>query len=184
MPMLAILAMVPVVLIAVPARAAGQETLLSPYREQQSSEIRGLSAEEIDDLRAGRGMALARAAELNGYPGPRHLLDAFEAGQASLTDEQARAVRGVFGQMSQEARRLGALILQEEHALEAAFRQGVIDETQLGMRLERIARLRGELRLVHLRTHLVTRALLSEEQILQYNRLRGYSQEGHGKQGH
>lgn len=71
MPVLAIHAMVPVMLIAVPARAAGQQTLLPPYREQQSSEIRGLSAEEIEDLRAGRG---------------------------------------VFEQMSQEARRLGGLI--------------------------------------------------------------------------
>jgi len=47
MPILVILAMVPVMVIAVPARAAGQHTLLSPYRERQSSEIRGLSAEEI-----------------------------------------------------------------------------------------------------------------------------------------
>jgi hypothetical protein len=184
MPILIILAMVSVMVVAVPARAAGQQTLLSPYREQQSSEIRGLSAEEIDDLRAGRGMGLARAAELNGYPGPRHLLDAFEAGQASLTDEQVRAVRGVFEQMSEEARQLGSVILQEEHELEAAFRRGAMDERQLRTRVERIARLRGELRLVHLRTHLVTRALLSQEQIQQYNRVRGYSPEGHGKQKH
>lgn len=184
MPILVILAMVPVMVIAVPARAAGQHTLLSPYRERQSSEIRGLSAEEIEDLRAGRGMGSARAAELNGYPGPRHVLDAFEAGQASLTDEQARAVRGLFEQMSQEARRLGGLIVQEEHELEAAFRQGAIDETQLRRRVERIAGLRGELRLVHLRAHLLTRRLLSEEQILHYNHVRGYSTEGHAKQRH
>ena len=90
----------------------------------------------------------------------------------------------LFEQMSQEARRLGALIFQEEHALEAAFAQGAIDEAQLRSRVERIATLRGELRLVHLRTHVVTRALLSEEQILRYNRVRGYSTGGHGKQMH
>jgi hypothetical protein len=72
----------------------------------------------------------------------------------------------------------------EEHELEAAFRRGAMDERQLRTRVERIARLRGELRLVHLRTHLVTRALLSQEQIQQYNRVRGYSPEGHGKQKH
>ena len=39
-----------------------------------SSPIRGLSEQEIDDLTNGRGMGLARAAELNGYPGPLHVL--------------------------------------------------------------------------------------------------------------
>jgi Spy/CpxP family protein refolding chaperone len=182
--MLVILAVVPVLAIAVPARAVGQHTLLSPYHKQHTSEIRGLSAEEIEDLLAGRGMGLARAAELNGYPGPRHVLDVIEAGQVSLTEEQARAVRVLFEQMSQEARRLGGLIFQEEHELEAAFAQGAIDEAQLRTRVERIAALRGELRLVHLRTHVATRALLSEEQILHYNQVRGYSTEGHRKQGH
>lgn len=184
MRMLAILAMALVMLLAVPARAAGQQIVLSPYREQQSSEIRGLSAEEINDLREGRGMGLARSAELNGYPGPRHVLDAVEAGQLHLSDTQLHAVRELFVQMSQEARQLGGVIVQEEGELEAAFRRGEIDGRQLRTRVERIARLRGELRLVHLRTHLVTRALLSEEQILQYNRLRGYSAQGHGEQRH
>jgi hypothetical protein len=67
-----------VVFVTTPLSA--QQPLISPYREQLASEIRGLTTKEIEDLREGRGMALARAAELNGYPGPRHVLDGVEAG--------------------------------------------------------------------------------------------------------
>lgn len=44
----------------------------SPYAGLPAREIKALSPEEIADLAAGRGMGLALAAELNGYPGPRH----------------------------------------------------------------------------------------------------------------
>jgi hypothetical protein len=47
----------------------------SPYAGQQGSSVRGLTDEEIADLRTGSGMGLARPAELNSYPGPRHVLD-------------------------------------------------------------------------------------------------------------
>lgn len=120
-----------VLVLAVAAPVAAQQTLTSPYREQQTSEIRGLSEKEIRELREGMGMGLARAAELNGYPGPRHLLDAVEAGQIHLTPEQLQAVKHLFDGMSAEAKRFGDAILREEQALEAAFRQGAITEPDL-----------------------------------------------------
>lgn len=180
--MRSLLALVLVVSVATPA-AAGQP-LTSPYRTQIVSEIRGMSSTEIDDLREGRGMGLARAAELNGYPGPRHVLDAVEAAQLHLSPEQLQAVRQLFERMSDEARRLGAAILQEEAALEAAFRAGRIAEADLHARVARLAALSGELRAIHLRTHLETRGLLTEHQIKRYNEVRGYiglpvSQEQH-----
>lgn len=166
--------------------AAAQQPLTSPYREQQTSEIRGLTPKEIEDLREGRGMGLARAAELNGYPGPSHVLDAVEAGQFHLSPEQISAVRQLFNAMSDEARRLGDTILKEEQALEAAFRRGTISEPELRQRLARVATLYGELRAVHLRTHLETRALLTEHEIQRYNQLRGYAgaEAGHGQPKH
>jgi hypothetical protein len=162
-------------LVALASPAIGQPTLASPYREQLASEIRGLSAQEIDDLREGRGMGLARAAELNGYPGPRHVLDAVEAGQLHLSPAQLRSVRQLFDEMSREARRLGDAILREEQALEATFRAGGISEADLRARIARIAALSGELRAVHLRTHLRTRAILTDHQVQRYNQLRGYA---------
>jgi uncharacterized membrane-anchored protein len=47
----------------------------SPYADLTNRRIKALSEEEIDGLRAGEGMGLALAAELNGLPGTRHVLD-------------------------------------------------------------------------------------------------------------
>ena len=165
---------------ALPAWA--EAPLTSPYVEQLGSEIRGLTKTEIDDLREGRGMGLARAAELNGYPGPRHLLDAVQAGQIHLTPEQMAAVQRLFQTMASESRRLGETILADERALEAAFRTGTVSEPDLRARVEALSAFYGRLRIVHLRTHLETRALLTEHQIQRYNQLRGYSQP-EGSQG-
>ena len=47
----------------------------SPYAGMQSRAVKALTDQQIADLRAGRGMGLALAAELNGYPGPMHVLE-------------------------------------------------------------------------------------------------------------
>ena len=129
-------------------------------------------------------MALVRAAELNGYPGPRHILDAAEAGQFHLSPDQLSAVRRLFEGMSDEAQRLGAAILKEEQGLEAAFRARTVDATDLRERVARIAASQGELRAVHLRTHLATRALLNDDQIEHYNQVRGYTGSDAGPNQH
>jgi len=143
--------------------------------DASTGEIRGLTDREIADLRAGLGMGRARAAELNGYPGPRHVLDAAQAGQLALTVEQTRTAQRIWDDMAREARRLGDLVLQEERDLEAQFRAGRIGEADLRARAMRIAALDGELRAVHLRAHLEMRGALSEEQVARYNQLRGYA---------
>jgi hypothetical protein len=146
----------------------------SPYRNQMNTEIRGLSDQEVSDLREGRGMGRARAAELNGYPGPRHVLDAAQSGQLPLTPEQMQTAERLFNGMAREARRLGEQILREEQSLEVAFRAGRISESELHARTLRIAALEGELRAVHLRAHIEMRAALSTSEIQQYNVIRGY----------
>ena len=120
-------------------------------------------------------MGLARAAELNGYPGPRHVLDAAQAGRLHLSADQAQRVRLLFDGMAHEAQRLGGLILREEQGLENEFQAGRIGEADLKTRVDRIATLQGQLRAVHLRAHLGTRSVLSEDQIQHYNELRGYT---------
>jgi hypothetical protein len=147
----------------------------SPYRDQHGAALRGLSAQEIGDLEAGRGMGLARAAELNGYPGPRHVLDAVRDGALQISAEQRQAVQRVFEGMERDARRLGTRVIAEEQALETAFNRGGITESELTERVRRVAAAHAELREVHLRAHVATRALLSEDQVKRYNELRGYA---------
>jgi len=68
-------------------------------------------------------------------------------------------------------------IIAAERDLDAAFAARSIDLARLRSRIEAIATLQGELRLVHLETHLAQRALLTPEQIARYDALRGYAGE-------
>ena len=160
-------------LMAVPGLA--QDRLNSPYRQQAETGLRGLDEKEIADLKAGAGMGLARAAELNSYPGPRHVLDAIEHGKLPASREQRERIQQVFNTMNGDAVSVGAKILAEEQGLEAGFRSATMTDIDLRSRVARIATLQGELRAIHLAAHIVTRRILSESQITRYNELRGYT---------
>ena len=162
------------VALIVPAAVSAQHGgHAAPAREQPAARSGAMSAKEIDDLAAGRGMGLASAADLNGYPGPRHVLDAATAGQLVLTEEQRREIERVFAGMEARAKQLGARIISDEDALERAFRGRAITEADLAERVRGLAALQGELREVHLRAHLATRALLTDAQVARYDALRG-----------
>ncbi len=144
----------------------------SPYADFDGREIKALSAEDVEGLLAGAGMQMALAAELNGYPGPRHVLDMGE--MLSLTDAQRTAVQEVFDRMQTEARALGAEIVEAERALDAAFADAAIDPALLDALVGDVARARGALRIAHLKAHLDVYPLLTEEQRAHYRMARGY----------
>jgi hypothetical protein len=70
--------LLPVLYLAVAAAAAASPSV-SPYAGQAGREIKALSREEVEGLLAGQGMGYAKAAELNRYPGPAHVLEQAEA---------------------------------------------------------------------------------------------------------
>ncbi|MBI4183403.1 MAG: hypothetical protein HY521_05340 [Proteobacteria bacterium] len=135
--------------------------------------MKALSAEQVEDLLAGRGLSLALAAELNRYPGPTHVLDLAEA--LGLSEAQAGEMRALKARMQGEARALGRAIVEKEATLDRLFAGGAAEDGALGTLVFAIARLEGELRHTHLRYHLLARALLSPEQVAEYVRLRGYA---------
>jgi Spy/CpxP family protein refolding chaperone len=153
--------------------AAAQADTPSPYAGQEGRAIKALSAQEIDDLAAGRGMGLAKAAELNSYPGPMHVLEL--ADRLALTADQRAATQDLFARMRADAQRVGAAIIAAERALDSDFAARRIDDAALRARLTEIGALNGELRTIHLRTHLAQAALLTPAQIAQYDALRGYA---------
>jgi Spy/CpxP family protein refolding chaperone len=165
-----------------PAEGTTATTVRSPYAVLRGTAATGLLPEEVDGLLKGTGMALALAAEVNGYPGPRHVLDAADAGQLTLRPDQRPAIEQLNGQMLEEARTKGEEILQAEAHLAQRFREGHIDEANLRASLDRIGQLRAELRFIHLRTHLTARALFTAEQLAQYNTVRGYAVSSSGPQ--
>ncbi|NKC31133.1 hypothetical protein [Falsiroseomonas selenitidurans] len=145
----------------------------SPYAGMTDRPIRALSAEQQADLLAGRGMGLALAAELNGWPGPAHVIEL--AGAMQLTPAQLAATQHLMAEMQAAARALGARVIEEERALDTTFRNRSVTPADLSARTSRIAALQGEIRAVHLRTHLAQAAILNAEQIAAYSRLRGYA---------
>jgi hypothetical protein len=69
----------------------------TPYAGMQSRPIKALSEQQVVDPGAGRGMGLALAAELNGYPGPSHVLEL--ADKLELTADQRASVQSLFDSM-------------------------------------------------------------------------------------
>lgn len=144
----------------------------SPYAGQQLRTIKSLSPDDIAQLRAGGGWGLAKAAELNGMPGPRHVLDMQRA--IGLTPAQETAVQAVFEKMRAAAIPLGVELIEKERVLNDAFARRSITNQQLMRQLDAIANTLSKLRYVHLEAHLATTAILTAEQVANYNELRGY----------
>jgi Spy/CpxP family protein refolding chaperone len=119
---------------------------------------------------AGRGFGMAFAADRNGYPGPLHVL---ELGNAlGLSSAQASQVRLLETAMLAESRPRSAALLAAERQLDALFTSGRATEADLALRVAEVERLRGEVRMVHLRYHLKTRDVLTEQQRLVYHERR------------
>lgn len=113
--------------------------------------IKSLSAERIAGLEAGHGLGYARAAERNGYPGPKHVLELADA--LALSDEQRIRTQALFDAMQARAIELGRALLAAE----------------------------AELRALHLQAHLAQIDVLDDRQIAEYARLRGYAAQDHAR---
>ncbi len=144
-----------------------------PYAGLQARAVKALSEQQIADLRTGRGMGLALPAELNGYPGPMHVLELRD--RLGLTPEQEAAVRASFARMDAAAKPLGAELVERERALDRAFAARAVTPDALRALTADIGGLQGRLRAVHLAAHVEMRAALNDEQVRAYDALRGYS---------
>ncbi len=154
----------------------------SAYAGQETREIKALAPAEIEGLLAGKGLGYAKSAELNRYPGPAHVLEL--APQLQLTEEQIKATRDIHARMEEQAKRLGAHLVEAEIALERLFQAETANEMSVRPALELIGQLQAELRGVHLLAHIQQKRVLSQEQTARYVRLRGYHGGHHGASGH
>jgi Spy/CpxP family protein refolding chaperone len=161
-------------LVLVAGSAAGQSP--SPYAGLEERPIKALSPEDVAAYEAGAGMGLALAAELNGYPGPMHVLEL--ASQLQLDAEQQEATTQALDEMKAAAVELGRRIVELESRLDAAFAGGEITEDELESLVSEIAELQGRLRLAHLAAHLRMVEILTPNQVVLYGSLRGYQGEG------
>lgn len=167
-----------IVSLALVTTSVGAQT---PYAGMQDRSIKALSDQQMADFAAGRGMGLALAAELNGYPGPSHVLEL--ADQLELSADQRAGVQRLFDSMKAEAVPLGSKLIEQEADLDKQFASRTVTPESLKASTAAVAATQGTLRETHLKYHLSTGALLSPSQMAKYAELRGYGG-GHGHQHH
>lgn len=154
--------------VAAPALA---QQASSPSQGQEAKEVRSLSPDQIDAYLSGKGMGMARAAELNGYPGPAHVLEL--APQLNLTTEQRARTEALHSEMSSKAISLGVELVETERKLDRMFAAKAVNREALARALEEIGALQARLRMVHLEAHLAQAGILTPQQAARYAQLRG-----------
>lgn len=156
----------------------------SPYVDRAGDAIAGLTPEQVDDLRNARGMGYALPAELNGYPGPRHVLDL--ADDLGLDASQRDRMQALFDGMRQEAIPAGERVIAAHAALDALFAAGNATAGEVARLSHELGDAEADLRAIHLERHLDTMSVLTQHQVQQYQVLRGYADgsAGHGHDGH
>ena len=143
-----------------------------PYAGFQDRPISSLSESDISQLESGAGWGLALPAELNGYPGPRHILELQD--ELNLSTSQKAAIEVLSGAMQADAIAAGLKLIEAERALDDLFKNGDARSDTLSFAVQTAARARADLRFVHLSQHLKTVEILSSDQVEKYNQLRGY----------
>ena len=156
-----------------------------PYAGLQNRSIKTLSDQQISDLNAGRGMGLALAAELNGYPGPIHAIELAE--QLHLSPDQVSKLKSLFDSMKAETIPLGTTLISQERNLNDDFANHTVTTASIEGATQKIGATQAALRAAHLKYHLSVVAVLTPEQVGQYSVLRGYKDDqgpAHGRHRH
>jgi len=156
---------------------SGPALAQSPYAGQQARDIKSLSKSDVEGYLGGKGMGFAKAAELNGYPGPKHVLEF--ADELGLTERQRMETQALFDDMQKKASSLGAELVAEERRLDELFANGSVDRQTLEAVVTSIGSLRAAIRFEHLAAHLRQTDILSKEQVRKYSQLRGYHGHSH-----
>ena len=158
----------------------------SPYVGQESRDIKSLAPEDVASYLSGKGMGLAKAAELNGYAGPAHVLEL--ASRLALTPEQRSRTEALFQSMQSKASLLGRALVDEERKLDQLFAARAVTPQLLATSLSQIGLLQAQVRGAHLEAHLAQVDILTPEQNARYAQLRGYGgssePSGHGGMQH
>jgi Spy/CpxP family protein refolding chaperone len=122
-------------------------------------------------------MGLALAAELNGYPGPSHVLEL--ADKLNLTADQRANMQRLFDAMKDEAMPLGSKLIEQEAELDRQFASRTVTPESLKASTAAVAATQGILRETHLKYHLSTGSILTPAQMTKYAELRGYGHKRH-----
>ncbi len=152
-----------------------------PYAGQDKRAVAMLSDEEVAGFLAGRGMGLAKSGEVNGFPGPMHVLELGD--QLQLTPDQRATVKGAFDAMKAKSVALGQHYVDAEKAVDDAFKANASADV-ITARVAASSMLLGEIRMAHLEAHIAITPVLSPAQRTRYAELRGYAGASHDAAKH
>lgn len=171
-PLLALLLIVgsPSVASAQKGSGSGSGAVSDTKARPLPSATSALTPDEIAALKQGHGMGFALAAELNGWPGPAHVLE--HEAELRLTADQKARVKAIHDAMRKKAIAAGSTYIAAEERLADAFRSGAAQAVTLARLVRQVEEARADLRLVHLTAHLDTAQVLSAEQRRRYQELR------------
>lgn len=144
----------------------------SHHSAETGTEIKALTSEQINSYLNGEGMGLAKTAELNHFPGPKHVLDLSK--ELKLSETQIDSTNKIFTMMKDKAVYLGKTIIEKEMQLDLLFSSGKADEESVKNLVTEIAEYQGELRFTHLNAHIQQEIILTPDQILTYEGIKGY----------
>jgi Spy/CpxP family protein refolding chaperone len=148
----------------------------SPYVGFDTREVKTIAPERLEGLRRGAGLGYALAAELNGLPGPLHVLEL--ADRLELDADQRRRTQALYERMRREATAAGEQLIQAEAHLDRMFALGHATAERIAAQTQVAAAQEARLRTIHLSAHLEMRDILTPGQIESYVRLRGYAAAG------
>lgn len=144
----------------------------SHHSSETGNEIKVLTLEQINSYLNGEGMGLAKAAELNHFQGPKHVLDLSK--ELILSETQIDSTKKIFDMMKEKAVYLGKIIIEKEKQLDQLFSSANADEEVVRSLVTEIAEYQGELRFTHLNAHIQQKDILTSKQILTYESMRWY----------
>ncbi len=145
-----------------------------------TDEIQALSKDEIRGYKEGRAMRFGRAAEKNHNPSPYFLLK--YRSELALFDEQLVPAKAILDRERSQASSLGKDLLAGQAKLEALLDNvnGSRDD-EVAALVREIARIQGEIRLVHLQADVAAKKLLNSDQQVQYDSIRSYDPDEDGR---
>ncbi len=143
-------------------------------------ELKAFSKDEVRGLREGRALDFAVVAEKNHYPAPYYALRLVS--QMALFEDQIAPLKAIYAALNGRTRSLGAQLLDQEARIERYFEDQENDPEKLERLVRESARLRGEIRLLHLQADIETRKIVKPGQLVNYEAERGRDPAEDGKE--
>ena len=114
----------------------------------------GVSAQEKEALLKGAGLGAGMIAMMNGYPGPKHVLEMGD--ELELTAAQRESIGTIYGKVKAESVKYGTELVEKDEELAALFASGSVSTDKVEKLSRDIGELQGRVRAEHLNAHVET----------------------------